>query len=273
MITTSDAKKGKSIEELFSKLEPGPLDEQRPITVSGSSQLERVIKTYQEIVHRSGFYHGPQYSSSSVNVNALKARLCTENHPLTPAEINAFLQMAFHLPAQEQGHYAASEMLGKFTSWLIKQSYRQGYRYFPLNVTNALSPVRSLGWEVQGTEEHPLHLFITGDVSSPFGDDSQFVMYTINGNLHCRLNKFYNPAPRNNLYVFYGEFIVDVLFLTTEHSVGDFLGVPQDCVFKTSIHPTAWELRQQLPDKNIVYLIDPDGRETMVRDYHDQKTR
>ncbi len=268
-----EAKKGRGIEELFSKLELNPLEEQRPITVSGSSQLERVIKTYQKIVPRSGFYHGFRYSNPSVNVNALKARLCTENHALTPAEINAFLQMALHLPAQEQGNYAASEMLGKFTSWLIRKSYRQGYRYFPLNVTNALSPVRSLGWEVQGTEEHPLHLFITGDVGSPFGDDSQFVMYTINGNLHCRFSKFYNPAPRNNLYVFYGEFIVDDLFRSSERFVVDFLGVPQDCVFKTSIQLTAAELRSQLPDKNIVYLLNPNGTETMVRDYHEQKTR
>ena len=134
MISLSEAKKGRGIDDVIAGMTP-PLPEQFKSPFPTSQRYEKlfadykfICKDYVRIRNKSRFVRDPNYRFLG------KKRL---TDVLSPEEINWFLQSTIQYEHREDFHY---ELVG--TGWvgvkLVPNSYRKSIKYFPLIVSNLL---------------------------------------------------------------------------------------------------------------------------------------
>ncbi len=110
--------------------------------------------------------------------------------PLTPFELNLFLQMT--LLYEKAENY--SRATGYLFNYLMERSYEAGFNDFILDTTNLHHPLHALG-ALKGVEDNPLQLTINGNVGTLVGCGARYAHIRVYGNAgsdfaykaeHCR---------------------------------------------------------------------------------------
>lgn len=257
MATEIQAKKGRGIEEVIEGLTPQGLEETKEAVVSGSTS--KVISSVLQL------YHSYLQDVRELNTQAFfNPDLKTETKDvdiLTPAEINAFLQLSI----MYEDHPDQDLCLGNFLGKLIRRSYLAGFNDFFLQCESS-NLVHYLD-QLKGCEKNPIRIAVYGDLGSGNFDLSRQVDTVLYGNCES--------AP--------GREAEDCTFYIKEEVLGRLPGMVfwpfqgtlwwddkaerTHCTFKTNNPNLAAAMQNTVPPGNRIIFVKNDGTKTILRDY------
>ena len=231
---TAEIKKGKGIEDLFKGFTPVKPEEEKDIEVA-EGRFQGLMEKYER-------YLDLEYSPK----NDLWPELNEITDILTPADINTFLQLTI----QHEQHKKYCVRTGRVILKLIQNSYDAGHNNFTFDTT-ALKEIDDFGSDLEGTEERPIEITITGNTGDWCGCLSKHLTYKITGNTGEGCGR----ESKNSTFEISGN---------TGEGCGKYSTFS---TFKTSNRKT---LEKMLEDKsrNRIIFIHPDGREQVIKDFH-----
>ena len=228
-----EIKKGKGIEGLFEGFAAGKPEEEKKIEVV-EGVFQGLMERYERILEM-------KYAER-------KNQLDKITDILTPAEINTFLQMTIRHEQHEEYCLTTREIISE----LIQKSYDAGHNDFMLDTT-ALKEIYYIGSNLEGTEERPIEITITGNTGDWCGCLSKHLTYKITGNTGGECGY----GSKNSTFEISGN---------TGEGCGKYSTFS---TYKTPNRKTLQKMLKDVPKGNRIVFIHPDGSEEVMRDYDD----
>ena len=276
------AKKSEGLDAVIRNFTVGHLEEHRPLTVQGGSVLSALIQEYKQLISR------PLLINFFQSTEELYHHTEHIDVVLTPEEIRTLTPVILFTKGENDLGYR-----GVFLNRLIQNSYNQGYNNFKVDLLTIATlhigsylnaeKKRPLRLSVENGKgffyahhAHNLHLdvnievfgyahsvknsqiMIEGNAATGLGNHSYRTTFHVKGNVYNALAK----DAQESTYIIDGDFEVGP---NSQYS----LNSARQCIFKARKMETAQTLLDNLIQggDNLVYLLNPDGTEQLMRDF------
>jgi hypothetical protein len=231
------------IDDLVTSYAAQPIDEVGVVQLD-DSVFETLLEQYQVFVDDNNV----KYSTDE-----LIGKLKPITEILTPDEINRFLQCS--VTYEQYRYYAVT--ISFFITKLIQNSHDAGHNEFVLDLSTLTEKLFFLGYKLQGTEERPLQIELSGDTGGTFGSKSHYLTTIVHG----EANKNCAPNSRNFVGTFHGNvgrgsfFRAESITVTLYGEIGDQCGIESvNGTYRTPNKETAAKLLYMIPEGNeVVY--------------------
>ena len=276
------AKKSEGLDAVIRNFTVKRLEENRPLAVQGSLVLSALIQEYKQLISH------PARDHSWVQIEELYRLTEHIDVILTPEEIRTLTPVILFTEGESDLGFR-----GVFLNRLIQNSYNQGYNNF--NVDLLTIATLHVGSYLNAEEKRPLRLsvkngkgflyaahannlhldvnievfgyahsvknsqiMIEGNAATGLGNHSYRTTFHVKGNVYNALAK----DAQESTYIIDGDFEVGP---NSQYS----LNSARQCIFKARKMETAQKLSDNLIQggDNLVYLLNPDGTEQLMRDF------